>query len=80
MPFFLGFSGAGYRIGISYYPMMAFAGGIVALSFYVIGYKVWLLGKEKGFITPSELIEYKSGSKIIKLIVLTVMVLLLYPT
>ncbi|MDJ0620220.1 MAG: sodium:solute symporter family protein [Calothrix sp. MO_192.B10] len=77
--FFLGFAGTGYRIGISYYPMMAFAGGIVALSFYVIGYKVWLLGKEQGFITPAELIECKSGSKVLKLIFLAVMVIFTLP-
>ncbi|MDJ0735771.1 MAG: sodium:solute symporter family protein [Nostocaceae cyanobacterium] len=77
--FFLGFAGAGYRIGISYYPMMAFSGALVALSFYVIGYKVWLLGKEQGFITPSELIEYCSGSKTLKLVFLAVMVIFTLP-
>ncbi len=77
--FFLGFAGAGYRTGISYYPMMAFAGALVALSFYFIGYKVWLLGKEQGLITPSELIEYRSGSKVLKLIFMAVMVIFTLP-
>ncbi|MDJ0674523.1 MAG: sodium:solute symporter family protein [Calothrix sp. MO_167.B42] len=77
--FFLGFAGAGYRIGISYYPMMAFSGALVALSFYFIGYKVWLLGKEQGLITPSELIEYRSGSKVLKLVFLAVMVIFTLP-
>ncbi|NES80825.1 MAG: sodium:solute symporter family protein [Moorea sp. SIO2B7] len=77
--FFLGFAGAGYRIGISYYPMMSFGGALIALSFYVIGYKVWLLGKENGFITPSELIEYCLGSKVLKLVFLAVMVIFTLP-
>ena len=53
---FLGLSGAGYRIGISYYPMIGFGTALVGITFYFIGYKVWLLGKEQGLITPSELI------------------------
>ena len=76
---FLGFSGAGYRIGISYYPMIAFGTALVALSFYVIGYRVWLLGKEKGFITPSELIEDRLPSKTLKLLFLAVMVIFTLP-
>ena len=42
---FLGLSGAGYRIGISYYPMIGFGTALVRITFYVIGYKVWLLDK-----------------------------------
>ena len=77
--FFLGFAGAGYRIGISYYPMMSLGAGLIALSFYVIGNRVWLLGKEKGFITPSELIEYCCRSQTLKLIFLAVMVIFTLP-
>ena len=52
--FFLGFAGSGYRTGISYYPMMAFGTGFAALTFYVIGYRVWLIGKARvQFDTPS---------------------------
>jgi SSS family solute:Na+ symporter len=76
---FLGFAGAGYRVGISYYPMMAFGTALVAISFYFIGYKVWLLGKEKGFITPSELIAERLGSQSLKLIFLMVMVIFTLP-
>lgn len=76
---FLGFSGAGYRVGISYYPMMAFGTALVALSFYLIGYRVWLLGKENGLITPSELIEERLPSKTLKLLFLAVMVIFTLP-
>lgn len=76
---FLGFAGAGYRVGVSYYPMMAFGTALVAISFYFIGYKVWLLGKEKGFITPGELIAERLGSQSLKLIFLMVMVIFTLP-
>lgn len=76
---FLGFAGSGYRVGISFYPMMAFSGAFVGVLFYVIGYKVWLLGKEKGFITPSELIAERFGSQPLKLIFLAVMVIFTLP-
>ena len=76
---FLGFSGAGNRIGISYYAMISFGTALVALSFYVIGYKVWLIGKEKGLITPSELIEERLGSQTLKILFLAVMVIFTLP-
>ena len=76
---FLGFAGSGYRVGIGFYPMMAFSGAFFGILFYVIGYKVWLLGKEKGFITPSELIAERLGSQPLKLIFLAVMVIFTLP-
>jgi len=77
--FFLGFAGAGYRTGISYYPMMTFGTGFAALTFYYIGYKVWLLGKAKGLVTPPELIEECLGNRTLKLIFLAVMVIFTLP-
>jgi len=76
---FLGFSGSGYRIGLSYYPMIAFGTALVALTFYLIGYQVWRLGKEKGFITPAELIEDRLNSKFLKLLFMTIMVIFTIP-
>ena len=77
--FFLGFAGEGYRIGISYYPMMAFGTGFAALSFYYIGYRVWLLGKQENLITPPELIEFRWQNKPLKLLFLAVMVIFTLP-
>lgn len=76
---FLGFSGSGYRIGMSYYAMMSFGTALVGLTFYLIGQKVWILGKEKGFITPSELIEQRLKSKILKLLFMAIMVIFTIP-
>lgn len=76
---FLGFAGSGYRIGISYYPMMAWGTGFAALTFYFIGDRVWRLGKQKGFITPAELIADCFQSEPLKLIFLAVMVIFTLP-
>ena len=46
-----GFSRAGWRIGYSFYPIMAFGAGFMTLSFACIGRLVWRLGKEKGLFT-----------------------------
>ncbi|MEM8718749.1 MAG: sodium:solute symporter family protein [Cyanobacteria bacterium P01_G01_bin.39] len=77
--FFLGFAGSGYRIGISYYPMMAWGTGFAALTFYYIGDRVWRLGKEKGFITPTELIFHRFQNHPLKLVFLGVMVIFTLP-
>lgn len=76
---FLGFAGAGYRIGLSYYPMIAFGTALVALTFYVIGYPVWQLGKSDGLITPPEFIENRFNSKILKWLFLAVMLIFTLP-
>ena len=55
--FFLGFAGEGYRKGYAYYPMMALGTSFAAISFFIIGNKAWKLGKEKGYITPVEMIR-----------------------
>ena len=48
--YFLGLAGEGYRIGYSYYVIMALGTGFACLSFFIIGTKVWQLGKDKGYI------------------------------
>ncbi|MGK7939695.1 MAG: hypothetical protein AB4062_06000 [Crocosphaera sp.] len=77
--FFLGFSGEGYRIGISYYPMMAFGTGFASLSFYYIGYQVWKVGKQYNFITPAEFIHFRFNNTPLKLLFLAVMVIFTLP-
>ena len=77
--FFLGFAGEGYRIGYAYYVMMAFGTAFAALSFYIIGNKAWILGKERGYITPVEMIGDMSGNVVLKYVYLLVMVLFTFP-
>lgn len=64
--FFLGFAGDGYRTGYSFYVFMAFGTALAAVSFYLIGDKAWKAGKQKGYITPVEMIGDISGSKPLK--------------
>ncbi|MEO1259281.1 MAG: sodium:solute symporter family protein [Bacteroidota bacterium] len=77
--YFLGYAGEGYRKGYPFYFMMAFGTAFACLSFYVIGMKVWKLGKEHGYITPSELVFGKSGSRTLALLFSAVMILFTFP-
>ncbi len=72
--FFLGMAGESYRIGYSYYGIMAFGTALVPLSFYFIGFKVWKLGRQRGYITPPEMIGDLFQSPALKLLFLAVMV------
>lgn len=55
----LGFSGAGYRIGWAYYPVMAFGTGFIAVTFLVIGLPAMRAARELGAVTPPELIRLR---------------------
>lgn len=77
--YFLGFAGAGYRIGYSYYGIMAFGTAIVSLTFYFVGSKAWALGKRHGYITPPELVGKQLAHGPLRLVYLTVMVLFTIP-
>jgi len=59
----IGFSGAGYRLGFSFYPIMAFGTGFMALTFVIVGIPVHRLGKRLGLITPPELLTARHGSR-----------------
>ncbi|MCX6095371.1 MAG: sodium:solute symporter family protein, partial [Candidatus Bipolaricaulota bacterium] len=74
-----GFSGAGWRIGYAFYPIMAFGTGFMALSFFIIGRPVWRLGREKGLLTPPELILDRLGSPTLRLLFLAVLVAFTLP-
>ncbi|MFW6056728.1 MAG: sodium:solute symporter family protein [Chloroflexota bacterium] len=53
-----GVSGAGYRDGFAFLPIMAFGTGFMALNFWLVGRKVRELGAAHGLITPSELMRH----------------------
>ncbi len=59
----VGFSGAGYRLGFAFYPVMAFGTGFMALTFGLIGLPVYRLGKRYGLITPPELLTARHRSR-----------------
>ena len=77
--YFLGFAGAGYRVGYAHYVMMSIGTGFACISFFFLGTKIWALGKEHGFITPAELIYHQTGSKGLRWIFAGVMLLFTFP-
>ena len=77
--YFLGFAGAGYRIGYSYYVIMALGTGFACLSFFLLGTKIWTLGKKYGLITPAELIFQQTGSSTLRWLFAGIMILFTFP-
>ena len=61
--FFLGFAGASYRAGWGFYGIIAMGTSLVGLSIFLLGIPIYKLGKEKGYVTPPELIAGETNSK-----------------
>lgn len=76
---FLGFAGNAYKTGFGQYGIMGFGTAIMAVMFYVIGRKVWKLGKKKGYITPPELVGDRFNSYTLRLLFMIVMVVFTIP-
>jgi len=74
-----GFAGAGWEAGYAYYPIMAFGTGFMALTFLLIGLPAWRLGKERGLITPPELVYHLTGSSALRLLFFVVMTVFTIP-
>ncbi|MGL1932736.1 MAG: sodium:solute symporter family protein [Desulfotalea sp.] len=74
-----GASGAGYRDGLAYFPIMAFGTGFMALSFWLIGSKIWELGQKHNLITPAELISVIYKSKTLSTLFAFIMIIFTLP-
>ena len=74
-----GASGAGYRDGYAFFPIMGFGTGFMALTFWLIGRKAWQIGKEKGVVTPPEMMKTLYGSPFLSVLVSIVMILFTIP-
>ena len=74
-----GTSGAGYRDGWGFFPIMGFGTGFMALSFWLIGRRAWRVGCERGIITPAELVQSLYGSRILGVLFALVMILFTVP-
>ncbi len=74
-----GASGAGYRDGLAFLPIMAFGTGFMALSFLLIGPRVRKLGADKGLVTPAELVAEIYDSKALSLLFAGVLVFFTLP-
>ena len=75
----LGFSGAAYRIGYAYYPIMAFGTGFMALAFILIGVPIWRTAKQLGAVTPPEFILLHLRNRPLHVAYAAVMVLFTLP-
>ena len=74
-----GSSGAGYRDGLSFFPIMAFGTGFMALTFWLVGRKAWRLGREHGFVTPSELVQHLYHSRSVAVLMAVVLIVFTVP-
>ena len=74
-----GFSGAGWEAGYSYYPVMAFGTGFMALTFLLIGRPAWRMGKTHGLVTPPEMVYLATGSRTLRLVFFAVMAVFTVP-
>ncbi|MEN1969835.1 sodium:solute symporter family protein [Lentibacillus sp. N15] len=74
---FYGVPAAIYREGIGY---LSNTGGMIAgLLFVVIGYRLWILGKEYGFVTPVDYLRARYNSEGYGLLVAAILVLFIVP-
>ena len=65
---FMGSVGWIYSMGITFFA--TFSSCIVSpLMYYVLGYRIWLLGKKHGFITPADLLGDYYQSNLVRVII-----------
>ncbi len=74
-----GFAGAGYRYGYSYYPIMAFGTGFMALTFPLLGIPARRNALVTGAITPPELLWHRFRNRPLHFVYLAVMVIFTLP-
>jgi len=76
---FLGFAGKAYTDGLGQYGIMALGTSFMAIMFYILGRKIWKIGREKGYITPGELIGGHYNSRGLQLLFALIMSLFTIP-
>ena len=74
-----GTSGAGYRDGFAFFPIMGFGTGFMALTFWIIGRKIRQLGQEHRLVTPPELVKNLYQSPLLSFIFALVMIIFTIP-
>jgi SSS family solute:Na+ symporter len=76
----VGSTGEAYSMGIGVYGMMASWSGLVhSAVFFIVGIKVWALGKRYGYVTQVQLIRDRFESTSIGFILFPVLVALVIP-
>jgi len=61
---FLGCAGWGYSKGLAWYGPIGVGTALISINFYIFGYRVWLLGKKYGYVSPPELIRDRFGKEL----------------
>jgi SSS family solute:Na+ symporter len=74
-----GTSGAGYRDGYAFFPIMGFGTGFMALTFWILGRKIWQVGRDRGLVTPPELVKSLYQSPALSLLFALVMIVFTIP-
>lgn len=74
-----GASGAGYRDGYAFYPVMGFGTGFMALTFWIIGRKARSLGIAEGALTPPGLVRSAYNSRNVSTLFASVMIIFTIP-
>ena len=74
-----GTSGAGYRDGYAFFPIMGFGTGFMALTFWIIGRKIREVGLEHGLVTPPELVKQLYQSPALSFLFAIVMIIFTIP-
>lgn len=74
-----GASGAGYRDGYAFFPIMGFGTGFMALTFWMLGRRIWQVSRLRRLITPPEMIRELYGSPLLSALFALVMVIFTVP-
>ncbi len=74
-----GASGAGYRDGYAFFPIVGFGTGFMALTFWLIGKKTWELGKTWNLVSPAELVALVYRNRTLSVLFAAVMIVFTVP-
>ena len=74
-----GTSGAGYRDGYAFFPIMGFGTGFMALTFWIIGRKIRQVGRKHALVTPPELVKELYQSPFLSFLFALVMIIFTIP-
>jgi len=74
-----GASGAGYRDGYAFFPIVGFGTGFMALTFWLVGKKIWQVGKARGIVSPAELVASLYDSRPLSVLFALVMIVFTIP-
>lgn len=74
-----GLSGAGYRIGYAFFPVMGFGTGFMAIGFLALGLRINTLARERGYVTPADFITDRYRSRPLGMLCSVVMIVFTLP-